>query len=375
MTDFSLACGRCGRTGPALPAATVCEACAGPLLVQYAPSDGPAPAWSGRPGSMWRYREFLPLRKEEAPLTLGEGATPLLELPSTPEVGGVRLLVKDESRNPTGSFKDRGLATAVTRAVLDGIESFVIPSAGNAGAALAAYCARAAVPARVFVPSDTPNGVIRRCERYGAEVTRVDGLIAECGRRAAEHAAGTGAFDVSTLREPYRIEGKKTMMLEIVEELGGRAPDAIVYPTGGGTGLIGSWKALQELRAHDAVVGSTRLYCVQATGCAPIVQAWERGDERATTWERPRTAAWGLRVPGALGDFLILRALRESGGGAIAVSDAEMRTGAEALGRRGISASIEGGATLAGARVLCRRGAFRAGETVVLFNTAGALVY
>ncbi|MGH7540869.1 MAG: threonine synthase, partial [Gemmatimonadota bacterium] len=278
-------------------------------------------------------------------------------------------------RNPTGSFKDRGLSAAVTRAVHDGASELVIPSAGNAGAALAAYAARAGVPARLFIPRDMPAGVERRCIHFGATIERVDGLIDECGRRAAAYARETGAFNVSTLREPYRIEGKKTMMLEIVEGLEGRAPDAIVYPAGGGTGLIGSRKALDELRALGLVEGETRLYAVQSEGCAPIVRAWERGDPEAGPWEDARTEAWGLRVPGALGDFLILDALRASGGGAVAVSDTAMREGQRALGAAGLAAAIEGGATVSAARLLRERGALREGESVVLFDTAHLLVY
>lgn len=228
---------------------------------------------------------------------------------------------------------------------------------------------------RLFIPEDTPAGVARRCEHYGATITRVDGLIDECGRLAAEFAAATGAVNISTLKEPYRIEGKKTMMLEIVEALGWRAPDAIVYPTGGGTGLIGSWKTLAELGELGLVEGGTRMYAVQGSGCAPIVRAFDAGAETAEKWADAETEAWGLRVPGALGDFLILQALRDSGGGAIAVTDEEMRQDARALGGSGIGASIEGGATLAAMRELRRRGELRAGETVVLFNTAHLLTY
>jgi len=378
MTGWRLECGACGREAPRA-GATVCPTCAKPLLARYdaSASDGEAlrRAWSARRDGMWRFREILPLGEDEAPVTLGEGATPLLEIGGEGALAGLRLLVKDEGRNPTGSFKDRGLCAAVTRASLDGATEFVVPSAGNAGAALAAYAARAGLRATLFIPTDTPAGVERRAIHYGAEIRCVDGLIDECGRLAAEYAARTGAFNVSTLREPYRIEGKKTMMLEIVEALGWRAPDAIVYPTGGGTGLIGSHKALAELRALDLVEGRTRLYAVQGTGCAPIVRAFERGERHAAKWEDARTEAFGLRVPGALGDFLILDALRESGGGAVAVDDESMRRGARALGRAGIGAAIEGGATYAAAGALRERGELLDGETVVLFNTAHPLTY
>ncbi len=376
--SWRLECGACGR-GVARPLATVCPDCQKPLLVRYdlEELDGEdlKRTWAGRNAGMWRYEEIMPLDNHERPITLGEGGTPLLELQLGGDLDGVQILVKDEGQNPTGSFKDRGLCAAVTRAVLDGATSFVVPSAGNAGSSLAAYAARAGIPAHLFIPRDTPEGVARRCRHYGAEITEVDGLIDECGRLSAEYAAETGAFNVSTLKEPYRIEGKKTMMLEIVEALGWRAPDAIVYPTGGGTGLIGSAKTLSELRALGMVEGHTRLYAVQGTGCAPIVRAWDEGEPHATKWVDADTEAWGLRVPGALGDFLILEALRESEGGAIAVSDEAMKAAALELGAAGVGASIEGGATLAAAKELRRAGDLSEGETVVLFNTAHLLTY
>lgn len=382
MFTERLECSACGLELPADPGATVCAECGKPMLARYDLGDGPGAeelgrAWHRRRGGMWRFRELLPLRGEEEPVTLSEGDTALVPVPdSGGELAGIRLLVKDEGRNPTGSFKDRGLSAAVTRAVRDGASSFVIPSAGNAGAALSAYAARAGCPATVYLPADTPEGVRRRCSHLGAEVREVPGLITECGTRAAEHARRTGAVDVSTLREPYRIEGKKTMMLEIAEALGWTAPDAIVYPTGGGTGLIASWKVLDELSTLGLVEPRTRLYAVQSEGCAPMVRAWREGAGDARAWEDPETEAWGLRVPSALGDFLILEALQASGGGAVAVPDDAMRQGAEEIGARtGVHASIEGGATLAAARVLADRGELRSGETVVLFNTAHGLVY
>jgi len=379
------ACGACGEPIPLAPRARTCPECGKPILVRYDTDGMDATTlrreWSRRrtsgddPG-MWRFRELLPLEADEEPVSLGEGDTPLLELERLGAELELRLHLKDEGQNPTKSFKDRGLSAAVTRAVRDGVERLVIPSAGNAGAALAAYAARAGVPARVYVPADTPAGVIRRCRHYGAEVVEVDGLITDCGRRAAAHSKETGAFDVSTLREPYRLEGKKTMMLEIVESLGGRAPDAIVYPTGGGTGLVASWKVLGELARLGLVERRTRLFSVQPAGCAPIVRAWEAGEEAAEPWTDPETAAWGLRVPEAIGDFLILRALRESNGGAVAVSEREMEEGARELGtREGVDAVVEGGATLAALRRLRKAGAVDPGERVVLFNTGSLLVY
>lgn len=382
MAPVKLECGACGRTEPFGPGATVCGSCGKPLLARYDTDalDGAElrRAWSSRRGTgMWRFRELLPLRAEERPVTLLEGDTPLLK---AREIGAeleLDLRVKDETRNPTGSFKDRGLGAAVTRAALDGQKSFVVPSAGNAAAALSAFAARAGLPARVYLPVDTPEGVKRRCRHYGARVEEVDGLITDCGREASAYAEKTGAFSVSTLHEPYRLEGKKTMMFEIVEALGWRAPDAIVYPTGGGTGLIGSWKALAELVSAGVIEDApTRMYAVQSEGCAPMVRAWENGLEEAPEWEGARTEAYGLRVPRALGDFLILRALRETEGGAVAVPDEAMRRGADELGaREGIDAAIEGGATLAATRVLRESGELRAGETVVLFDTGGQLAY
>jgi threonine synthase len=326
---------------------------------------------------MWRFGEILPLLPGETPNTLGEGDTPLLPLPHLEEELGVRLFIKDEGRNPTGSFKDRGLSAATTRALHDGAREFVIPSAGNAGAALAAYAARAGVPARIYLPVDTPPGVEVRCRAFGAEVIAVDGLITDCGVLAAEDAARTGAFDLSTLREPYRIEGKKTMALEILEALEWRPPDAVIYPTGGGTGLIGTWKALEELSAVGLISQpSTRLYSVQGEGCAPIVRAWQSGQQVADDWPDAHTEAWGLRVPRARGDRLILRALRETGGGAVAVSDARMKEETARLQQtEGVNACIEGGAVLAATEDLLADGRIREGETVVLFNTGNLQNY
>jgi len=326
---------------------------------------------------MWRFSEIMPLLAGEEPVSLGEGDTRLIPLPGIGGDLGLRLLVKDEGRNPTGSFKDRGISAAVTRAVHDGVGEFVIPSAGNAGAALAAYAARAGIPARLYIPSDTPAGVEVRCRAFGADVTMVDGLITDCGALAAEDAERTGAFDLSTLREPYRIEGKKTMALEILEALDWQAPDAVVYPTGGGTGLIGTWKALNELVDLGMVADpQTRMYAVQGEGCAPIVRAWHAGTDRADEWTESETEAWGLRVPRARGDFLILRALRETGGGAVAVSDRSMLDDSAALQRReGINAGIEGGAVLAAARALRAQGELQDGETVVLYNTGNLQNY
>lgn len=380
MTDYRLECSACGRASAPVRLAALCPSCGEPQLVRYPRperTDDLRPLWRKRPPGMWRYAEMLPLRDRETPVSLGEGGTPLVELPRTGAALGIRLLVKDEAGNPTGSFKDRGLSAAVTRAVLDGASAFVLPSAGNAGVALAAYAARAGCSATVFVPADTPDVVSARCRAYDADVREVDGLISDCGVLAAAFADATGAFDLSTLREPHRIEGKKTMGLEILEGLNWEPPDAIVYPTGGGTGLIGTWKALREVEGRGWIaVVRTRMYAVQAEGCAPMVRAFADGEERAAPWDDARTEAWGLRVPSARGDRLILRTLRESGGGAVAVADDTMRETAIGVARSdGVAIGIEGGAALAGVRRLVQTGEIEAGETVVVFNTGNLTNY
>ena len=324
---------------------------------------------------MWRYREWLPLAPGEEPVSLGEGGTPLLRVSGLDH--DLELWVKDEGVNPTGSFKARGLAAAVTRAVRAGAERFVVPTAGNAGVALAAYAARAGVTARVYAPSTTPPTILAQIRSFGAELELLDGHIGDCGKAARAYAAQTGAVDVSTLREPYRIEGKKTLGLELAEQWEWQLPDAIIYPTGGGTGLIGMWKAFQELRAAEWIPGRLpRLFTVQSTGCAPVVQAFDAGAEKCTPWPDPRTVAAGLRVPAPFGDRLMLRALRESGGGAVAVPDEALAAAARELQTRtGVDAAPEGGAALAGARELARRGVLRRGERVVLFNTGAGWLY
>jgi len=288
-----------------------------------------------------------------------------------------QLWVKDESTNPTGSFKARGLAAAVTRAVRAGATSFVVPTAGNAGVALAAYAARAGVPGRVYAPASTPPTILSQIRSFGGDLVLVEGHIGDCGAAARAHASQTGAVDVSTLREPYRIEGKKTLGLEIAEQLGWSLPDAIVYPTGGGTGLIGMWKAFGELARAGWLGGAMpRMYSVQAAGCAPVVRAFETGADTCTEWSGPSTIAAGLRVPRPLGDRLILRALRESGGAALAVTDAQLQAAAHDLQTaEGIDACPEGGAALAGALELKARGLIRRGERVVVFNTGAGWLY
>ncbi len=377
---WSLECSACGvqRTAEGLPG--VCESCGAPLLVRYPwlPAPTAKAALARRSWTMWRYREWLPLEPEQQPVSLGEGGTPLLDAPRLARRHGfARLLVKDESVNPTGSFKARGLAAAVTRASAAGARAFVVPTAGNAGVALAAYTARAGLVARIYAPETTPPTILSQIRAYGAELQLIPGHIGDCGKAARAYAAEHGAVDVSTLREPYRIEGKKTLGLELAEQLDWELPDAIVYPTGGGTGLIGMWKAFGELRRAGWIDGSLpRLYSVQAAGCAPVVRAFETGADRCAPWLDPRTVAAGLRVPGPFGDRLMLTALRESAGGAIAVSDEALTEGARELQvQEGIDAAPEGGATLAAARGLLASGAIGEHETVVLFNTGAGWLY
>lgn len=326
---------------------------------------------------MWRYREALPLEDGDEPVTLGEGGTPLL--PATALAAALRfdgaLFIKDESHNPTGSFKSRGMSAAVTRAKYLGAPSLVAPSAGNAGGALAAYGARAGLPVTVFLPSDTPAILIEECRTYGARVELVAGLIDDAGKAAGALASETGAFNVATLREPYRIEGKKTMAYELVEQLGD-VPGTIVYPTGGGTGLIGMWKAFNELQEAGWLADRRpQMIGVQAAGCAPIVRAYECGADHAERWPDARTAAWGLRVPVALGDRLVLEAIRLSGGCALAVGERAMHDDMLVMrSREGVDAGEEGGAALAALRLLIAQGVPVA-EPVVLFNTGSALKY
>jgi threonine synthase len=357
--------------------ATVCRDDGAPLLVRYRHYNIPRDAVAARPWTMWRYRELLPISDDEVPISLGEGATPLVALTRLAKYLETErsIFVKDEAQNPTGSFKSRGMSAAVTAAKRLGAPAFVAPSAGNAGGALAAYAARAGIRARVYVPGDTPRTLIEEMRGYGAEVALVDGLIDDAGRMAADYARETGAFNVATFREPYRVEGKKTMAYELAEQLGA-VPGTIVYPTGGGTGIVAMWKAFDELQEAGWIDGRRpTLVCVQASGCAPIVRAFCRGDESATRIESASTSMWGLRVPSGIGDRLTLRALRESNGYALAVSDDCAQAATRELHTyEGIDATVEGGATLAGLRALLDdRVVLR--EPIVLFNTATSLKY
>ena len=357
--------------------------CGLPLLVRYRINQV-AQNWNkstlpDRPPNMWRYQEMMPLMDDGDPVTLGEGFTPLLHATSLGRSLGLSALyVKDESLNPTNSFKARGLSAAVTRARALNAHTLSVPSAGNAANAMAAYAAQAGLPAKVFMPKDVKKPFIRECELYGADVTLVDGLITDAGRLAAKVGDPMGWYDVSTLKEPYRIEGKKTMAYELAEQLEWQWPDWIIYPTGGGTGMIGKWKAMDELEAIGWVPKGhrPRMVTAQASGCAPIVRAFEQETDYAEPWADAHTIAAGLRVPKASGDFLILRALRESGGRAIAVSDADMVRYMKDLGRyEGISAAPESGAALGALHKLVADGSVKPDATVVLFNTGGALKY
>ncbi|MGA8611045.1 MAG: threonine synthase [Xanthobacteraceae bacterium] len=353
-----------------------------PLLVRY-DLDGVKKALSkqalaSRPHDLWRYRELLPVRRVSDIVSLGEAMTPLLPLPKiAAKLGGGEILVKDEGRLPTGSFKARGLVTAVSMAKAFGIKHMAMPTNGNAGAALAAYASRCGIKTTIFCPEDTPEVNVSEIGLQGASVYRVNGLIDDCGKIVAEGKAKAGWFDTSTLKEPYRIEGKKTMGLELAEQLGWTVPDVIFYPTGGGTGLIGMWKAFAELEAIG-FIGSKRphMVAVQAAGCAPMVRAYEQGVEHAARWEDAYTIAAGIRVPQAVGDFLILRAVRESGGFAIAVADKEIAAALEEVAREeGFLMCPEGAATYAAYKQSLADGRISRNESAVLFNCATGLKY
>ena len=376
-----LECSRCGASHAAGRLQNLC-ACGGPLLARYdlaRAADAMQPAAiAGRGASLWRYAPVLPLADPGDRLSLGEGFTPLVAVPRLgAELGLPRLLVKDESGNPTGSFKARGLGVAVTMAKALGATDVCLPSAGNAGSALAAYAARGGLRAHVFLPRDIPRLFVIETEAYGARIELIDGLITDAGGACAAEAKAHGWYECATLKEPYRIEGKKTMGYEIAEQLGWTLPDAILYPTGGGTGLIGMWKAFDEME-RLGLVGPKRprMFAVQAEGCAPIVKAFREGATEAPAWPAAQTLAHGLRVPKALGDFLILRAVRESGGGAAAISEADIVQGVKDAARfEGFFMAPEGGACVAAARALARAGELRPDDSVVLFSTGTGFKY
>jgi threonine synthase len=370
----------CSLTGELYPADTLhnLSRAGRPLLVRYdldaIRAALPRDVLEERQTDLWRWRELLPVRHTRNVVSLGEVETPLVPIRSS---GGPNVLVKDEGRLPTGSFKARGLVMAVAMARELGVTRIAMPTNGNAGAALAAYATRVGIETIVFCPEDTPEVNVREIAAQGANVWRVNGLIDDCGAIVGKGAAEGRWFDFSTLKEPYRIEGKKTMGLELAAQLGWRLPHAIFYPTGGGTGLIGMWKAFDELEKLGWIGAERpRMYAVQAAGCAPIVRAFEAGEEHAERWEDAHTVAAGIRVPRAVGDFLILRAVRESGGKAIAVGDPAILTAVDDCARKdGLLLCPEGGATLAAYRQALRDGEVDEDEQVVLFNCATGLKY
>jgi len=376
-----LECARCRKHLELGKVHNLCD-CGSPLLVRYqlAGIEGPAlrRRLASRPPNLWRYRELLPVTRESSIVSLGEGFTPLLHARRLGERLSVpNLYLKDEGVNPTGSFKARGQAVAISMARELGLKKVAVPSAGNAGGAMAAYAAVAEMKALVCMPVGTPVVNRLECALLGAEVVLVPGSIKDCGRALREHIELEGWFDMSTLKEPYRVEGKKTMAYEVVEQLGGEVPDAMIYPTGGGTGLVGMWKAFDEMEELGWIGQKRpRLIAVQATGCAPMVRAYAAGAERAEEWVNPETIASGLRVPSAIGDFLILRALRESHGAAIAVSDGAMLDGIRQIAEtEGLVTAPEGGATLAALKRLLEEGSFARDDTVVLFLTGSGYKY
>ena len=353
-----------------------------PLLVRYdlagVKKSLSREALARRPQDLWRYRELLPVRRTEDIVSLGEAVTPIVAMPKLAKMlATTEILVKDESRLPTGSFKARGLAMAVSMAKALGVAHMAMPTNGNAGAALAAYASRAGIKTTVFCPQDTPEVNVREIALQGATVYRVNGLIDDCGKIVMQGQAKVGWFDTSTLKEPYRIEGKKTMGLELAEQLGWELPDVVLYPTGGGTGLIGMWKAFAELEAIGFIGKKRpRMVAVQAAGCAPIVRAYDAGVEHAPRWEDAQTIAAGIRVPQAIGDFLVLRAVRESAGFAIAVADEAISAAIDEVARaEGLLLCPEGAATYAALKQGIADGRIRRDERALLFNCATGLKY
>jgi threonine synthase len=382
-----LECTACGDRFAADALHRTCASCGKVLFARYdlaaLRAEMPSPAFDGRSWDLWRYRELLPVRDDRFALSLGEGGTPLVSAPRAAARVGLergQLLIKDEGANPTGSFKARGLSVAVARAAELGARDVALPSAGNAGAAAAAYAAAHGLPCHVAMPRDAPPSTQHEVALYGAELILVDGLIDAAGALIRERSEADGWFDVSTLKEPYRAEGKKTMGIELAEAGGWGddwCPDVVVYPTGGGTGIVGMWKAFDELE-QLGWIGSKRprMVIVQSTGCAPIVRAFEAGAEHAEPWVNAQTLAAGIRVPAAIGDYLILGAVRESGGTAVAVTDEEIVEAQRVIGRTtGIYAAPEGAATFAALPHLVASGFLAGDERVVLFNTGTGLKY
>ena len=372
-----LVCTKCGasleRGG-----ANLCPKCGGPLFARYETPSLDRDAGASRPKTIWRWHEMMPVEDPANIVSLGEGGAPLLRAERLGKAAGFsNLWIKDEGNNPTGSFKARGLSAAVSKAKELGRTKIALPTAGNAGGAAAAYAAKAGMECFVFMPEDTPPLFRLECERYGANVTLVPGLIDACGRIVAERATREGWHDVSTLKEPYRVEGKKTMGYELAEDFGWELPDAILYPTGGGTGLIGMWKAFDEMEELGWIgPRRPRMISVQATGCAPIPKAFAEGRAASEKWENAETYASGLRVPKAFADFLILRDVRASGGDAVAVTDDEMRRAADEIGAaEGLFACPEGAAVWAAAKNLALEGRLDCSSRIVLFNTGTGFKY
>ena len=378
-----LECAACGLRHEARRLQNLCEQCGKPLLVRYdlerAGRELTRESLRGREASLWRYREVLPVESENNVVSLGEGWTPLLSVPRLAARLNFAgdLFIKDESQNPTQSFKARGMAAAVSMALELGARKLAVPSAGNAAGALAAYAARAGLEAHIFMPRDTPQANVIECREMGAQVTLMDGLITDCGAEVARRREAEGWFDVSTLKEPYRVEGKKTLGYELAEQMDWTLPDWIIYPTGGGTGLIGMWKAFDEMEELGWIDKKRpRMVTVQAAGCAPIVRAFAEGKRFADEFPNAATTASGLRVPRAIGDFLILDALRASGGTAISVTDEELLAAAAEIGAaEGLFVAPEGAACLPALRQLMKAGEIGAGARVVLFNTGAGVKY
>jgi threonine synthase len=382
MNVTHLECGLCGLEHEARRLLNLCRNCDKPLLVRYDLSRSKTTltkeSLPARRADLWRYREVLPVEQDHNIISLGEGWTPLLRAKRLGDSVGVReLYIKDESQNPTQSFKARGMAVAISMARELGVSKVAVPSAGNAAGALAAYAARAGLESFIFMPRDTPRANVVECEQTGAHVTLMDGLITDCGAEVARRKEAEGWFDVSTLKEPYRVEGKKTLGYEVAEQLNWELPDVIIYPTGGGTGLIGMWKAFDEME-QMGWIGSKRprMVTVQAACCAPIVRAFEEGKRFADEFPNAATTASGLRVPKAIGDFLILDALRESGGTAVSVTDEELIAATREIGAaEGVFCAPEGAACLPALRKLIDSGSVNPGDRVVLFNTGSGVKY
>ncbi|MEP6635300.1 MAG: threonine synthase [Acidobacteriota bacterium] len=382
MNITHLECAACGLLHEAQTLQNLCRECGKPLLVRYdlaqAQRTLTRESLKGRRADLWRYREVLPVENDDNIVSLGEGWTPLLHAQRLGQkLGMSQLFIKDEGQNPTQSFKARGMATAVSMAKELGARKLAVPSAGNAAGALAAYSARAGLECFIFMPKDTPRANVVECEQTGAHVTLMDGLITDCGAEVGRRKEAEGWFDVSTLKEPYRVEGKKTLGYELAEQFDWKLPDVIIYPTGGGTGLIGMWKAFAEMEQMGWIGAERpRMVTVQASGCAPIVRAFEEGQRFADEFPNAATLASGLRVPRAIGDFLILDALRESGGTAIAVTDDELIAATREIGAaEGLFCAPEGAACLPALRRLLADGRVKGDESVVLFNTGAGVKY